>query len=52
MPPAKRLSDGRRAWDVRALDTAVNSLPSDGTGEQGDDNTWSDVDAAQASAAR
>jgi hypothetical protein len=51
MPPAKRLSSGRRAWDVRALDVAVDSLPSDGVAEK-DDNTWSDVDAAQASAAR
>ncbi len=51
MPPAKRLSSGRRAWDVRALDAAVDSLPIDGAGEQ-DDNTWSDVDAAQASTAR
>jgi hypothetical protein len=51
MPPAKRLSDGRHAWDVRALDSAIDALPSDGAAEQCDD-TWSDVDAAQTSAAR
>jgi predicted DNA-binding transcriptional regulator AlpA len=51
MPSAKRLSAVRRAWDVRALDAAVDLLPNEGAVEQ-DDNTWSDVDATQASAAR
>jgi predicted DNA-binding transcriptional regulator AlpA len=45
MPRAKRLSEGRLAWDVRALDQAVDSLPSDGQSVQTDDS-WSDVDAA------
>jgi predicted DNA-binding transcriptional regulator AlpA len=45
MPRAKRLSEGRVAWDVRALDQAVDSLPSDGQSVQTDDS-WSDVDAA------
>jgi predicted DNA-binding transcriptional regulator AlpA len=45
MPRAKRLSEGRVAWDVRALDQAVDSLPSDGQSVQTNDS-WSDVDAA------
>jgi predicted DNA-binding transcriptional regulator AlpA len=45
MPRAKRLSEGRVAWDVRDLDQAVDSLPSDGQSVQNDDS-WSDVDAA------
>jgi predicted DNA-binding transcriptional regulator AlpA len=45
MPRAKRLSEGRVAWDVRALDAAIDSLPSDGVSKQTDDS-WGDVDAA------
>jgi predicted DNA-binding transcriptional regulator AlpA len=45
MPRAKRLSEGRVAWDVHELDQAVDSLPSDGQSVQTDDS-WSDVDAA------
>jgi predicted DNA-binding transcriptional regulator AlpA len=48
MPRPKRLSDRRIAWDVRLLDAAVDRLPQEG----GDDATWSDVDASQASAVR
>ena len=51
MPRAKRLSEGRVAWDVRALDAAIDSLPSDGMSVEAD-NSWGDVDAIQTSAAR
>ena len=51
MPRAKRLSEGRVAWDVRALDAAIDSLPSDGMSVEAD-NSWNDVDAVQTSAAR
>jgi predicted DNA-binding transcriptional regulator AlpA len=50
MPSAKRLSDRRLAWDVRELDLAVDRLPTE-TAETGDE-TWSDVDAPQASGIR
>ncbi len=42
MPPAKRI-DGRKVWDIRAIDRAFDALPDDGPT---DDDTWSDVDAA------
>jgi predicted DNA-binding transcriptional regulator AlpA len=51
MPRAKRLSEGRVAWDVRALDAAIDSLPSDGMSVEAD-NSWGDVDAIQTPAAR
>jgi predicted DNA-binding transcriptional regulator AlpA len=51
MPRPKRLSDRRIAWDVRELDGAVDRLPADGDGTAADE-TWSDVDAPQASAIR
>jgi predicted DNA-binding transcriptional regulator AlpA len=51
MPSAKRVSEGRVAWDVRALDAAIESLPSDGISLEAD-NSWGDVDAVQTSAAR
>jgi predicted DNA-binding transcriptional regulator AlpA len=51
MPRAKRVSEGRVAWDVRALDLAIDLLPSDGRLAQADDS-WSDVDAAQITATR
>jgi hypothetical protein len=35
MPHAKRLRDRRVAWDVRALDVAVDLLPSEGVSESG-----------------
>ena len=51
MPRAKRLSEGRVAWDVRALDAAIDSLPSDDMSVDAD-NSWGDVDAIQTPAAR
>jgi len=42
--PRPRIIDRRKAWDVRALDTAVDCLPVDG--ENFADDTWSDIDAA------
>jgi len=50
MPRPKILGGRRRAWDVRALDTAIDNLPSDG--EDFADQTWDDVDAAKTSAVR
>ena len=50
MPPPKRLGDRRIAWDVRELDAAVDRLPAETPGP-GDD-TWSDIDAPQATAVR
>jgi predicted DNA-binding transcriptional regulator AlpA len=45
MPRAKRVSEGRVAWDVRSIDAAIDLLPNDGMPIQSDDS-WSDVDAA------
>jgi predicted DNA-binding transcriptional regulator AlpA len=45
MPRPRLLGGKRRAWDVRALDAAVDQLPIDCDDSQGD-NTWEDVDAA------
>jgi len=44
MPQPKVLTGRRKAWDVRALDRAVDNLPSAGAAPN--DNTWDDVDAA------
>jgi excisionase family DNA binding protein len=44
MPRPKVLGNRRRAWDVRALNAAIDRLPVDGDDAQIDD-TWSDVDA-------
>jgi predicted DNA-binding transcriptional regulator AlpA len=44
MPRAKRLVGRRKAWDVRALDAAVDMLESNDN-DNGND-TWEDVDAA------
>lgn len=44
MPRPKLLSSRRRAWDVRALDAAIDRLPIDGDDARIDE-TWSDVDA-------
>ena len=44
MPRPKFLSSRRRAWDVRALDAAIDRLPIDGDDARIDE-TWSDVDA-------
>jgi hypothetical protein len=45
MPRPRLLGEKRRAWDVRALDAAVDRLPIDGD-DAGIDETWGDVDAA------
>jgi hypothetical protein len=41
MPPPRRLTVGRRAWDVRQLDIAIDHLPIEGeveTTNQADTN--------------
>ena len=40
MPCPKQLTNKRQAWDVRALDLAVDHLPQ--VGEGAFDNTWDD----------
>ena len=45
MPRPRVLGRKRRAWDVRALDAAVDRLPVQGD-DAGTDETWGDVDAA------
>ena len=44
MPPPKLLGGRRRAWDIRALDAAIDRLPID-RGRQ-IDASWRDIDAA------
>jgi predicted DNA-binding transcriptional regulator AlpA len=44
MPKPKHLTGRRQAWDVRALDRAVDRLPT--VGGEAEDDSWSDVDAA------
>jgi predicted DNA-binding transcriptional regulator AlpA len=44
MPKPKRLAARRKAWDVRALDAAVNDLAN--ANNDNDDETWDDIDAA------
>jgi predicted DNA-binding transcriptional regulator AlpA len=39
--PKPKMIDARRAWDVRALDAAVDELPCDPV-----DTSWDDVHAA------
>jgi predicted DNA-binding transcriptional regulator AlpA len=41
MPRPKRLGPRRIAWDVRALDEAIDQLPTDAASS--DDDSWSDV---------
>ena len=43
MPRPKQLTGRRLAWDVRALDIAIDHLPTVGGSET--DNTWDDVNA-------
>jgi predicted DNA-binding transcriptional regulator AlpA len=45
MPRPRSLGDKRRAWDVRALDAAIDRLPVQGD-DAGTDQTWGDIDAA------
>jgi predicted DNA-binding transcriptional regulator AlpA len=44
MPRPKKLGERRLAWDVRAIDLAVDLLPVQG--DDTDETTWSDVDNA------
>jgi predicted DNA-binding transcriptional regulator AlpA len=44
MPKPKRLGGRRKAWDVRALDAAVDSLPVENN--DNDNETWDNIDAA------
>jgi predicted DNA-binding transcriptional regulator AlpA len=46
MPKPRRLSGRRKAWDVRALDAAVDSLPVESNDNDNDNDTWDNVDAA------
>jgi integrase len=48
MPPPKILGERRRAWDVRALDVAVDNLPVEGEATMREDESWGDIDAAYA----
>jgi predicted DNA-binding transcriptional regulator AlpA len=43
LPKPKRLSGRRKAWDVRALDAAIDNLRS--ADNNNDDDTWDNVDA-------
>jgi predicted DNA-binding transcriptional regulator AlpA len=52
MPRAKRLGERRKAWDVKALDAAIDQLPDDGEQVLADDTSWNDVDATQTAAPR
>jgi predicted DNA-binding transcriptional regulator AlpA len=45
MPRPRLLGVKRRAWDVRALDAAVDQLPVD-CDDSAVDSTWEDIDAA------
>jgi predicted DNA-binding transcriptional regulator AlpA len=45
MPRPRVLGGKRRAWDVRALDAAIDRLPVQGDDATADE-TWGDVDAA------
>jgi predicted DNA-binding transcriptional regulator AlpA len=44
MPPARRVSEGRIAWDRWEIDRSVDALPTEGASAV--DETWGDVDAA------
>lgn len=46
MPKPKRLGGRRKAWDVRALDAAVDNLPVENNDNDNDNETWDNVDAA------
>ena len=48
MPRPRVIGERRKAWDVRALDAAIDNLPSDGDGTAHE--SWNDIDEAQASA--
>jgi predicted DNA-binding transcriptional regulator AlpA len=42
MPPPRRLTEGRKAWDVRLLDHAIDGLPLDGEVTDSSNNGWDD----------
>jgi len=42
MPKPRILTTGRKAWDVRLLDQAVDELPLDGEDVGGADRGWDD----------
>ena len=44
MPRPKLLGGRRKAWDVRALDVAVDALPVEAN--DNNDLSWGDIDAA------
>jgi predicted DNA-binding transcriptional regulator AlpA len=45
MPRPKRLRGRRKAWDIRALDAAIDELPN-ADNDNDDNDTWDNVDAA------
>ena len=44
MPRPKLLGGRRKAWDVRALDAAIDALPVEAN--DNNDLSWNDIDAA------
>jgi predicted DNA-binding transcriptional regulator AlpA len=42
MPKPRILTKGRKAWDVRLLDQAIDELPLDGEDDGTDDHGWDD----------
>jgi hypothetical protein len=46
MPKPRRLSGRRKAWDVRALDAAVDDLAVANNDNDNDDDSWDNIDAA------
>lgn len=42
MPKPCILTDGRKAWDVRLLDKAIDELPLDGDDAGSEDDGWDD----------
>jgi predicted DNA-binding transcriptional regulator AlpA len=45
MPKPKRLIGRRKAWDIRALDAAIDNLPN-ADNDNNDNDTWDNIDAA------
>lgn len=42
MPKPRRLTRGRKAWDVRLLDQAIDRLPIDGEDAGSENDGWDD----------
>lgn len=42
MPKPRILTTGRKAWDLRLLDQAIDELPLDGEDACGDEQGWDD----------